>query len=113
VWGRGASALGVNGSTVYLAGEAMLGLITGQQVSIDAISSYNIKPQKLTTLSILPEGCDHVGGSVINNMFYVVRGRFNGITNVRDTAFVLYFTHPERGCVGKSEMHTACCGFID
>jgi hypothetical protein len=91
----------------------MLGLITGQQVSIDTISSYNIKTPKLTTLSSLPEGRNHVGGSVINNMYYVVRGRFNGTTNVHDTAFVLDFTHPERGCVGKSEMHTACCGFID
>jgi hypothetical protein len=91
----------------------MLGLITGQQVSIDTISSYNIKTPKLTTLPSLPEGRNHVGGSVINNMYYVVRGRFNGITNVRDTAFVLDFTHPERGCKGKSEMHTARGGFID
>jgi hypothetical protein len=59
----------MNGSTVYLAGEVMLGLITGQQVSIDTISSYNIKTQKLTTLPNLPEGRDHVGGLVIDNMF--------------------------------------------
>ena len=47
----------------------MLGLITGQQLSIGTISSYNIKTQKLTTLPNLPEGRDNVGGSVINNMF--------------------------------------------
>ena len=67
--GRGTPALGMNGSTVYLAGEVMLGLITGQQVNIDTISSYNIKTQKLTTLPSLLEGRDHVGGLVINNMF--------------------------------------------
>ncbi|KAF4627456.1 hypothetical protein G7Y89_g10699 [Cudoniella acicularis] len=106
--GRGASALGVDGSTVYLAGgEVILGLITGQQVSVNTVSSYDVNTQKWTTLPSLPEGRDHVGGSVINNTFYVVGGRFNGITNVRNTTFALDLTHPERGWVIKSEMHTA------
>jgi hypothetical protein len=69
--------------------------------------------QKLTTLPSLSEGRDHVGESAINNMFYIVGGRFNGITNVCDTAFALNLTHLERGCIEKSEMHTARDRVID
>lgn len=68
--------------------------------------------QKLTTLPSLSEVRDHVGESAIN-MFYIVGGRFNGIANVRDTAFALNLTHLERGCIEKSEMHTARDRAID
>jgi N-acetylneuraminic acid mutarotase len=106
--GRGASALGVKDSTIYLAGgEVILGLITGQQVSVDTFTSYNVKTQKWTTLPSLPEGRDHVGGSVIDNTFYVVGGRVNGVTNVRNTTFALDLACPEKGWAEKAEMPTA------
>lgn len=106
--GRGASALGVSGSTIYLGGgQTTLGLITSQQVSVETVSSYNVKTRTWTTLPSLPEGRDHVGGSVIDNTFYVVGGRVNGITNPRNTTFALDLAHPGRGWVEKAEMHTA------
>jgi N-acetylneuraminic acid mutarotase len=59
--GRGASALGVHCSTVYLAGGLIsLNFITGQQVSANTVSSYNIETHEWTTLPGLPEGRDHV-----------------------------------------------------
>ena len=107
-YGRGASALGVHRSTVYLAGGLIsLNFITGQQVSANTVSSYNIETHEWTTLPSLPEGRDHVGGSVIDDTLYVVGGRVNGVANVRNTTFALDLIHPENGWAEKSEMPTA------
>ncbi|MCJ1450181.1 hypothetical protein MMC28_000510 [Mycoblastus sanguinarius] len=105
---RGASAVGVYGSTVYLAGGLTeLNLITGAQPTVDTVTSYNTKTQRWTTLPSLPEGRDHVGGVVIGNIFYVVGGRVNGIPNVRNTIFAMDITCPGNGWVQKAIMPTA------
>ena len=105
---RGASAVGVHGSTIYLAGGLLsLNLITGAQPTLATVTSYNVKTQEWTTLPSLPEGRDHVGGVVIGDIFYVVGGRVNGVPNVRNTVFAMDVTSPDMAWVEKATMPTA------
>lgn len=88
---RGASAMGVHGSTIYVAGGlTLLNAITSVQTTVDTVTSYDTKTQQWTTLPSLPEGRDHVGGVVIGDVFYVVGGRINGIRNVQNTVFAMF-----------------------
>ncbi|KAN0083786.1 hypothetical protein V8E54_002874 [Elaphomyces granulatus] len=106
--GRGASAIGVRGSTVYIAGGlTTLNVFTGEQVTINTVSSYDVEKKEWTTLPSLPEGRDHVGGAVIGDIFYVVGGRIDGIENVRNTVFALDLRSPQKGWVQKAPMPTA------
>jgi N-acetylneuraminic acid mutarotase len=106
--GRGASAIGVHGSTVYIAGGLVtLNIFTSEQVTVDTVSSYNVETKEWTTLPSLPEGRDHVGGVVIEDIFYVVGGRIDGVDNVRNTVFALDLRSPQNGWVQKAPMPTA------
>ena len=105
---RGASAVGVYGSTIYVAGGLVeLNLITGAQPTVATVSSYNTRTQEWTTLPSLPEGRDHVGGAVIGQIFYVVGGRINGVPNVRNTVFAMDLTCSNKTWVEKATMPTA------
>ncbi len=105
---RGSSAMGVYGSTIYLAGGlTSLNLITGAQPTVDTVTSYDTKTQEWTTLPSLPEGRDHVGGVVIGDIFYVVGGRINGIPNVRNTVFAMDLSGSSPKWVEKATMPTA------
>ena len=105
---RGASAVGVHGSTIYIAGGLLdLDLITYAQPSCATVSSYDTKTQEWTKLPSLPEGRDHVGGAIIGDVFYVVGGRFNGVQNVRDTVFAMDVTSPQKRWIEKATMPTA------
>jgi N-acetylneuraminic acid mutarotase len=111
--GRGASSMGVHGSTVYIAGGLiLLNGPTGEQVTVTTVSSYNVETKEWTTLPNLPEGRDHVGGAVIGDIFYVVGGRIDGIDNVRNTVFALDLKSPQNGWVQKAPMPTARGGLM-
>lgn len=87
---RGSSALGVKGSTIYLAGGlTSLSYTTGDQFSVATVTSYDVVTKEWLVLPDLPEGRGHVGGAVVDDTFYVVGGRVNGVTNVRNTTFAL------------------------
>jgi N-acetylneuraminic acid mutarotase len=90
--GRGASAIGVYGKVVYLAG----GTQQVGKTALDIVSTYDTEQDRWTTLPIkLPEARDHVGGTVVGDMYYVV-GRRHGLqAAVRGTVFVLNLTAPE------------------
>ncbi len=105
---RGASAVGVYGSTIYIAGGlTLLNVFTGAQPTVDIVTSYNTKTQEWTTLPCLPEGRDHVGGVVMKNIFYVVGGRINGIANVRNTVFAMDLSDSSPKWIEKATMPTA------
>ncbi|KAK8071930.1 hypothetical protein PG996_005278 [Apiospora saccharicola] len=88
---RGASAVGVWRDTVLIAGG-----LTGQvaadgvpQPTVAFVSAFNTTSETWTTLPDLPEPRDHVGGAVVDDVFYVVGGRLNSSTEVRGTVFAL------------------------
>ncbi|KAK6581749.1 hypothetical protein PZA11_005446 [Diplocarpon coronariae] len=88
---RGASALGVHGSTILVAGglpllEAFLGGIAD---STDVVTSYDTKTNVWAELPSLPAPRDHVCGAVVGTTFYVIGGRESGMPNVRDTVYAL------------------------
>ncbi|KAI1377823.1 galactose oxidase [Hypoxylon crocopeplum] len=107
--GRGASAIGVYGSTVYLAGgmERLELFENGAQTSLDIVTAYNTKTGKWSTLPSLPAPRDHVGGAVIRNKFWVVGGRDHGQPNVRNTTWTLDLDTPSSKWVAHAEMPTA------
>ncbi|KAI1385693.1 galactose oxidase [Hypoxylon trugodes] len=111
--GRGASAVGVSGSIVYLAGGLWrLELFpNGTQESLDMVTAYDTKAGTWTTLPSLPAPRDHVGGAVINRTFYVIGGRDRGAANLRNTTWTLDLDSPSDGWAVKAEMPTARGGF--
>ncbi|KAK6062975.1 kelch domain-containing protein [Seiridium cupressi] len=99
---RGASAVGVWGDTVLLAGG-----LTGQsatnasQPTVGFVSAFNTTSSTWFTLPDLPEPRDHVGGAIIDNTFFVVGGRLNSTTEVRDTVFAMDLLAAEKTWVLK------------
>ncbi|KAI0890800.1 galactose oxidase [Annulohypoxylon nitens] len=107
--GRGASAVGVAGNAIYLAGglERLELTINGTQESLNIVSAYDTEEGTWTTLPSLPAPLDHVGGAIIGRTFYVVGGRDHGQPNVRNTTWTLDLDAPSTGWVAKAEMPTA------
>lgn len=106
---RGASAIGVSGSTIYFAG-GMQRLEVGEgglQASVDTVTSYDTTTGAWTTLPSIPAPRDHVGGAVIGRRFWVVGGRDHGQTNVRNTTWSLDLDAPGKGWTAHAEMPTA------
>ncbi|KAK8087503.1 hypothetical protein PG994_002477 [Apiospora phragmitis] len=88
---RGASAVGVWRDTVLMAG-GLTGQVTTPgvpQPTVPFVSAFNTTSGTWATLPDLPEPRDHVGGAVIDDVFYVVGGRLNSATEVRGTVFAL------------------------
>ncbi|KAI0414521.1 hypothetical protein F5X98DRAFT_389782 [Xylaria grammica] len=110
--GRGASAVGVHGPIVYLAGGLRLSYLTGDvfQESVDTVTAYNTRTGEWVRLPPLPEPRDHVGGAVINSTLFVVGGRDHGYENTKHTTWAMNLHTAERGWVTKSEMPTARAG---
>ncbi|OTA81835.1 hypothetical protein M434DRAFT_54187, partial [Hypoxylon sp. CO27-5] len=106
--GRGASAVGISGNTVYLAGglERLELTENGTQKSFDIVTAYDANTGMWTTLPNLPAPRDHVGGAIIDRTLYVVGGRDNGQLNVRNTTWTLDLDAPSKGWVAKAEMPT-------
>ncbi|WP_432937337.1 Kelch repeat-containing protein [Kribbella sp. CA-253562] len=88
---RGSAAIGVRGTTIYLAG-GMRTLTPGPgglHDTVATVSSYDVVTGRWSVLPSLPEARDHVGGAVVGGVFYVLGGRDKGQVNVRDTAYAL------------------------
>lgn len=84
--GCGASAIGVRGKMVYLAG----GTQQVGKTAMDVVSSYDSASDTWSVLPIkLPEVRDHVGGAVIGNVFYVVGGQKVLQDSVQGTVFAM------------------------
>ncbi|XXH01348.1 hypothetical protein Hte_007706 [Hypoxylon texense] len=94
--GRGASAVGISGSTIYLAGgmERLELFENGAQTSLDIVTAYDTKTGTWTTLPSLPAPRDHVGGAVLGRKLFVVGGRDHGQPNVRNTTWTLDLDAP-------------------
>ncbi|KAI8964249.1 galactose oxidase [Daldinia sp. FL1419] len=105
--GRGASAVGISGTTVYLAGGLDRLEIGGDQLTLDIVTAYDTEKGIWTTLPSLPAPRDHVGGAVIGKKFYVVGGRDHGQVNGRNTTWSLDLTAPSKGWTTHAEMPTA------
>jgi N-acetylneuraminic acid mutarotase len=87
---RGASAVAVHGSVVYIGGGLQPnGTNVVGHFAVDTVSSYDTNSGKWTSLPKLPEARDHVGGVYIKDTFYVVGGRVGNQTSVRGTVFKL------------------------
>jgi N-acetylneuraminic acid mutarotase len=86
---RGAAAVGVSGSKIYVAGGLEYLGIAGQK-TLSVSSVYDTRTGVWTPLPDLPEGRDHAGAAVVRDSFYVVGGRINGNgIGMRDTVFAL------------------------
>ncbi|KAK6081547.1 hypothetical protein SCUP234_04752 [Seiridium cupressi] len=107
---RGASAVGVWGSKIYLAG-GMTYLVptdTGGQDAVGTVSLYDTATNTWdTSLPPLPEARQHVGGAVVNSTFYVLGGRTDGREKVRDTVFALNLEDTQAGWQTLAPMPTA------
>lgn len=88
---RGSAAVGVHGTKIYLAGglSRLVATLDGRQDSVDIVSVFDTRTSKWTSLPRLPARRDHVGGAIVNNIFYVLGGRDRGNLNVRNTVFAL------------------------
>ncbi|KAJ4393517.1 hypothetical protein N0V93_002729 [Gnomoniopsis smithogilvyi] len=102
---RGASVVGVYGSRVYLAGGLqLLDLlpVTGAQDSVANVTAFDTASGTwVSDLPVaaqqLPEARDHAVGAVVGSTFYVIGGRNQGQTNVKDTVFALDLEDLEAG----------------
>lgn len=86
---RGSAAMGVAGTTIYLAGgERVLSLTPPfLQDTVSTVTSYDVATGTWTTLPSLPQGRDHAGGALVRGTFYVIGGRDHGQENVRNTVY--------------------------
>lgn len=105
---RGASAVGVLGQTIYLAGgmTSLEYVAGGLQASVDTVTSYSVESGTWTTLPSIPERRDHVGGAVIGETFYAVGGRDHGQANVAGTVYAMDLTLDSSSWTTKSPMPT-------
>ena len=94
---RGGCAVGVHGSTIYLAGGlTMLDLGPDAiQDSVALVSSFDTKTGVWdTSLPPIPGPRDHVGGGIVGNTFYVTGGRDHGQFNTRNNTWALDIFNP-------------------
>ena len=94
---RGASAVGVYKSTIYLAGGTTIQQTQPPnfQDSVTTVSAYNtVSRQWDASLRSLPAPRQHVAGVVVNSTFYVIGGRENGTDLIRNTVFALDLDSP-------------------
>ncbi|KAH8811239.1 hypothetical protein F5884DRAFT_843024 [Xylogone sp. PMI_703] len=105
---RGGAAVGVYGSTIFIAGGmTKLVVVGGPQLSVATVTSFNTDTHKWNTaLPPLPVERDHVGGAVIASTFYVTGGRDHGQNNTRNNTWTLDTLNPT-AWVSKASMPTA------
>lgn len=104
---RGASAVAVSGSTIYVAG-GLKEISTSRNLTVSEklVSAYDAATGNWTNLPDLPGGRDHVCGEVVGSTLYVIGGRDLVWTNVKDTVFALDLDNPVEW-VEKASMPTA------
>jgi hypothetical protein len=94
---RGSAAVGVFNTTIFMAG----GIPGGSGRTMDVVSAYDVAANKWLDLPAaaakLPGARDHACYGVVGHRFFIIGGRENGITNVKDTVFVLDLENLEAG----------------
>jgi len=106
---RGGAAVGVHGTTIFLAGGLSKLELTGsfEQASVNTVSSYDTVTNTWNSaLPPLPGARDHVAGAIIGNTFYVTGGREQGQFNVRNNTWALDLSSPS-SWVEKAPLPTA------
>lgn len=107
---RGACAVGVYGSTIYLAGGiTMIELADdGIQASVSTVTAFNTETREwYTDFPPLPGPRDHVAGAVIGSTFYVTGGRDHGSYNTKNNTWALDLNDPKADWVEKAPLPTA------
>lgn len=79
---RGASAVGVIGTKIYVAGGFRGG--PSNDFAVGLFSAYDTESDAWEVLPSLPVPRDHIVGGVIDGVFYVVGGRDGTISSVSD-----------------------------
>lgn len=77
---RGASAVGVIGSTIYVAGGLRKGTVAD-------VSAYDTASDTWEVLPALPEPRDHLVGGAAEGIFYALGGRNGGISALAGTVY--------------------------
>jgi N-acetylneuraminic acid mutarotase len=84
----GSAAVGVSGTTVYLAGGlANTNLTDDEEGTISIFTSYNVATKYFAVLPDMPEPRDHTGVGLVDNRLYVLGGRAYGHNNTKNTVF--------------------------
>lgn len=115
----GSSAMGVYNNTIYLAGRmTILQISKGNQDSLCSVIAYDILTDTWRTdLPPLPSPRQHVGGVVVDSIFYVIGGRENGTTQYHNTTFALDLSSIDSGWKELAPIPTArgsiTCSAID
>lgn len=102
---RGACAVGVYGTKIYLAG-GMTYLNSAQDV-VDTVTVYDTASDSWEMLPALPQPRQHVAGVVIGSKFYVLGGRTDGQLKIQNTVFVLDVENVGDGWKEMASMPTA------
>ncbi|HZF50470.1 MAG TPA: kelch repeat-containing protein [Polyangiaceae bacterium] len=77
---RGASAVGVIGSKIYVAGGLRKGTVAD-------FSAYDAASDTWESLPSLPEPRDHLAGGAADGVFYAIGGRNGGIGAIAETVY--------------------------
>lgn len=99
---RGSAAVGVHGTTIYLAGgQLLLDVFHNVLSTVDTVSAYDTATGSWTLLPAaarsLPAPRDHAGAAVVGDTFYVLGGRAFSQANVSNAVFALDLCNMERG----------------
>lgn len=91
---RGSAAVGVRGTTVYLAGgiRSLTPMPGGLHDTVTTVSAYDTTTGGWQNLPPLPAARDHAGSAVIGDTFYLLGGRDHGRVNVSDADYALNLT---------------------
>lgn len=116
---RGSSAIGVHGSTVYVAGgmSRLAATANGTQDALADVSSYDTLTDTWNEgYPPLPGPRQHAGGVVVNGVMYVIGGR-EDVEHHYDTVFALRLDQPdgweERAPMPTSRGGLACSALDD
>lgn len=110
---RGSAASAVHNGTVYLAG----GIPSSGGRTMDLVTAYDIAGNKWVTLPEnvrkMPGARDHAAYATVGTKFYVLGGRADGVTAVKDTVFVLDMADLSKGWrTAEAKMPTARGGLV-
>jgi N-acetylneuraminic acid mutarotase len=116
---RGSSAIGVSGSTVYVAGgmSQLAATANGTQNALSDVSSYDAATDTWNeNYPPLPDPRQHAGGAVVNGVMYVIGGR-KEVEHHYNTVFALDLDQPhtweERARMPTSRGGLACSALQD
>ncbi|GKT87353.1 kelch repeat-containing protein [Colletotrichum tofieldiae] len=113
---RGSAAVGVSGTTIYLAGglRYMETVAGGTIATVSDVSAYETTTDSWRSFQSnpLPQPRDHAGGAVVGNKFYTIGGRhISGRLLVSNSVYVLDLDNIDAGWeTSDSKLPTARAG---